>query len=242
MDVSKGGRRAIMAWAVLFAGAFGVQAGEAVEVPAPWTPVTVKTGKSGTEVGVWGRTHRFAQAALPAGVTACGQELLAAPARLVGQADGQPITWSKGGHWVLEADRARATVCGWQSDGNVAVNTSVRIDYDGMALIGLTVMPQAKRSPKLEGLWLEIPLKRELVSLYHYYPGKWGAASNSGAAPREGMALPFKPFLWLGNEAHGLGWFAESDQGMRPESAERVIEVLPQGTRWCCASGWRIRR
>lgn len=228
MDVSKSGRLAIV-WAFSFVGAFGVHAGEAAEVPAPWTPVTVKTDKGGTEVGVWGRTHRFAQAALPAGVTACGQELLAAPVRLVAQVDGQPVEWSKGGHWVLEADQAQATVCGWQSDGNVAVNTSTRIEYDGMALIGLTVMPQAKRAVKLERLWLEIPLKRERVGLYHFYPGKWGAAANSGAAPAAGMALPFKPFVWLGNEASGLGWFAESDQGWRPESAEREIEVLPQG-------------
>jgi hypothetical protein len=74
------------AW--LFAGAFGVQAGEAEKVPAPWTPVTVKADKAGTEVGVWGRTHRFAQSALPVVVSAGGQELLAAPVRLVCEADG----------------------------------------------------------------------------------------------------------------------------------------------------------
>ncbi len=222
-------RNAIVPALMLFAGVIGVYAGEASDVPPPWTPVTVKADKAGTEVGVWGRTHRFAQSALPVGVSAGGQELLAAPVRLVCEADGQPVAWSKGGHWTLQADRAQATVCGWQSDGNVAVNTSTRIEYDGMALIGLTVMPQAKRAVKLGRLWLEIPLRREQVGLYHFYPGKWGAAANSGAAPAEGMALPFKPFVWLGNEARGLGWFAESDQGWLPASAERVIEVLPQG-------------
>lgn len=231
MDMRKQGNgwKALVPAVWLFAGAFGVHAGEAAEVSPPWTPVTVETGKSGTVVGVWGRTHRFGGAALPDGISAGGSELLAAPVRLVCEADGQPVAWTKGGHWVLESGPSQATVCGWQSDGNVAVNTSTRLDYDGLALIGLTVMPQAKRSVKVGRLWLEIPLKRELAGLYHYYPGKWGAAANSGAAPAAGLTLPFKPFVWLGNEARGLGWFAESDQGWQPASAERVIEVLPQG-------------
>jgi hypothetical protein len=40
--------------------------------------------------------------------------------------------------------------------------------------------------------------------------------------------LPFKPFVWFGNEERGLGWFSESDQGWQPLSADRVIELLPQ--------------
>lgn len=222
------GRMAVVLAVLLFGCACRVQAGGVSDVPAPWTPVTVKADKTGTEVGVWGRTYRFAQGALLAGLEAGGHELLAAPMRLVCEADGQPVVWTKGGHWALDADCAQASVCGWQSNGDLTVNTSTRIEYDGMALIGLTVMPQAKRAVKLGRLWLEIPLKRELVGLYHFYPGKWGGAANSGAAPAAGMTLPFKPFVWLGNEARGLGWFAESDQGWQPEKAERVIEVLPQ--------------
>ena len=209
-------------------GVFPVLAQAGAHVPAPWTPVTVKTDRTETDVSVWGRSHRFAEAALPVGISAGGVDLLAAPIRLTAQVDGQPVMWRKGGHWVLESDESQATVCGWQSDGDVAVNTSMRIDYDGLIRIGLTVMPQAKRMPKLERLWLEIPLKRELVGLYHYYPGQWGSAANSGGVAAQGMAMPFKPFVWFGNEDRGLGWIAESDQGMQPQSADRVIELLPQ--------------
>ena len=205
-----------------------LRGGNASEVPSPWTPVTITPDAAGTAVGVWGRSHRFATAALPVGIQAGGEELLAAPVRLVGQVDGKPIEWRKGGHWVLAADKAQATICGWQSSEDVAVNTSTRIEYDGMVRIGLTVVPQVKKTPKLERLWLEIPLKRKLVGLYHYYPGNWGSAANSGATAAEGMVLPFKPFVWFGNEERGLGWFAESDQGWQPESTDRVIELLPQ--------------
>jgi hypothetical protein len=98
-----------------------------------------------------------------------------------------------------------------------------------MLRINLTVVPQYRKKPKLDQLWLEIPLKREFASLYHYYPGQWGKAANSGALPDQGMVLPFKPFVWLGDEACGLGWFAESDEGWKPQSADRAIEVLPDG-------------
>ncbi len=206
----------------------GVRAVEVSAVLAPWTPVTIRQGTADTDVGVCGRSHLFAHAALPVGIKAGGDDLLSAPVRLVGQVDGKPIEWLKGGHWVLDSDKAQATVCGWQSNDDLAVNTSTRIEYDGMMRIGLTVVPQVKKAPKLERLWLEIPLKKERVRLYHYYPGNWGSAANSGAAPAAGMALPFKPFVWLGNEEHGLGWFAESDQGWQPESADRVIELVPQ--------------
>jgi hypothetical protein len=135
----------------------------------------------------------------------------------------------EGGHWPLgDATAEQATVCAWQASETLIVNTSTRIEYDGMMRIGLTVMPQNKKRPKLGNLWLEVPLKRELTTLYHYYPGHWGDTANSDMLPEQGLALPFKAFVWLGNEDGGLGWFAESDQQWRPASADRAIEVVPR--------------
>jgi len=215
---------------VLFAAlATGVWAGEKGGVPEPWTPVSVaKVDAGDTTVGVWGRTYGFADAALPISVKAGGKELLAAPIQLTGQINGLPITWHKGGHWLFGADDAQATVSAWQSSDDVTVDTSIRIEYDGLVRVGLTVVPRAGKSPKLDRLWLEIPLKREFAGLYHYFPGAWGSAANSGAVPGEGLSLPFKPFVWLGDEARGLGWFAESDQGWRPQPADRALELMPQ--------------
>ncbi len=202
---------------------------ETDEVPAPWTAVHVQHTPTGTEVGVWGRAYRFSRSALPASIETAKKEILAAPVRLTGEADGQPIAWKEGGHWPLgDATAEQATVCAWQASETLIVNTSTRIEYDGMMRIGLTVMPQNKKRPKLGNLWLEVPLKRELTTLYHYYPGHWGDTANSDMLPEQGLALPFKAFVWLGNEDGGLGWFAESDQQWRPASADRAIEVVPR--------------
>ncbi|MCL4193913.1 MAG: hypothetical protein KJZ87_19395 [Thermoguttaceae bacterium] len=58
-------------------------AAESPELIAPWTPVAVKADSSGVAGGVWGRSHRFANTALPAEIVALDEELLASPVRLV---------------------------------------------------------------------------------------------------------------------------------------------------------------
>ncbi|OGV68860.1 MAG: hypothetical protein A2283_10940 [Lentisphaerae bacterium RIFOXYA12_FULL_48_11] len=205
------------------------RAGGTDGVPDPWGPVSVQQSEVGVEVGVWGRSYSFFNAALPTSVRTGDKELLAAPVRLAGLVNARPIVWRPGGNLVLSKDNTQATVSGWQSSDEVVVNTSTRIEFDGMVCIGVTVAPLHRKMPRLEQLWLEIPLKRELVKLFHYYPGTWGNAANSGAVTDSGLDLPFKPFVWLGDETGGLSWFAESDQGWQPETNDRVIELVPQG-------------
>ncbi len=200
---------------------------ESPQLISPWTPVTVKTNATSVEVGVWGRTHKLANA-LPNSIVTAGSEILAAPIRLVGRVSGHPIAWKRGGNFVFRADKSHAIVSGWQAGDDLIVNTTTQIEFDGLLRVGLVVLPQNKVRPKLEQLWLEVPLKRKWASLYHYFPGKWGSAKNSGELPEKGLVLPFKPFVWLGREDSGLGWFAESDKGWQPEAADRAIEIIPQ--------------
>ncbi|MCX7886782.1 MAG: DUF6067 family protein, partial [Verrucomicrobiae bacterium] len=194
---------------------------------SPWTPVSVTTNGAGPEARVWGRAHKF-RWALPEAISSGGAELLASAVRFVGRVNGKPIEWKRGGCFVSCAERSHAVLSGWQASDELIVNTTTRVEFDGLIRVDLVVLPQLKAAPKLEQLWLEVPLKRERVSLFHYYPGRWGTAQNSGMLTEAGLALPFKPFVWLGNEDGGLGWFAESDKCWQPESLHRVIEVAPQ--------------
>ena len=207
----------------------GAPAAEPAELMSPWTPVTVKSDDAGIELGVWGRTHKLANAALPTSIVTAGREILAAPVRLVGQVGGRPIEWKRGGNFVIRADQSHALVSGWQSGDDLIVNTTTRVEFDGLIRVDLVVLPQYKTSPKIEQLWLEVPLERSRTGLFHYFPGRWGSAKNSGALPEAGLVLPFKPLVWLGSEDSGLAWFAESDQVWQPQPAERAIEILPQG-------------
>jgi hypothetical protein len=192
----------------------------------PWTPVTVKTNAAGVEVGVWGRLHKLANAALPTSIVTAGEEVLAAPIRLVGQVSGKSIEWKRGGSFLFRADQAHAIVSGWQAGDDLIVNTTTQIEFDGVTRVDLVVLPQHKVSPKVERLWLEVPLKRARASLYHFWPGRWGGAKNSGAVPEAGLQIPFKPFVWLGWEDGGLGWFTESEKGWQPQDPKLPIEVV----------------
>lgn len=222
--------RALAASAILIngMGSLGAAAPGGPELIGPWTPVGVKTNLSGIVVGVWGRSHGFTDRALPASIVTVGEEILAAPVRLVGQVDGKEIEWKRGGSMVLCAEDAEATVSGWQAGDELIINTTTRIEFDGLVRVDLVVLPQRKATPKLERLWLEVPLKIGRAGLFHYFPGKWGTAKNSGAVPAGGLTLPFKPFVWLGREDGGLAWFAESDRGWQPQAPDRAIEIIPQ--------------
>jgi hypothetical protein len=199
----------------------------AAPVPTPWTPVGVKSAEAATEVTVWGRTHRFLRSPLPASIRTAGQELLAAPIRLVGTVDGKPAAWSRSGVFALRHGPEQATLTGWLANDAVIIDSTVRMDFDGMARVDLVVLPQRGAKPRVDQLWLEIPLKSSCATLYHCWPGRWGRAENSGAVGSEPKSLPFKALVWLGWEEGGLSWFAESDQGWQPQRRDQAIEVIP---------------
>ena len=195
----------------------------------PWTEVMAQTTEQGVDVSVWGRTYSFANALLPTSITTAGEKVLASPIRLVGMLDGKPLAFQRKGALLFRHNEAQATVSGWQANETLIVNTTSQVEFDGMMRVDMVVMPQRGVSPKLEKLWLEAPLKVERATLFHYWPGRWGSARNSGAVPEDGLVLPFLPFVWLGWEEGGLSWFAESDKGWQPKEASRCIEVVRQG-------------
>lgn len=214
-------------WATL--GLVAPWATGAEPVPAPWTPVAVKSTAAETAVEVWGRTYRFRESPLPASIHAAGQELLAGPVRLVGQAGGKPLEWQRHGLMVLGRGADQAVLSGWLANEALIANATVRLEFDGLARIDLVLVPQRGSKARLEQLWLEVPLKTPRASLYHYWPGGWGRADNSGAVAEQGMKLAFRPWLWLGWEAGGLGWFAESDKGWQPQNPDQALEVVRNG-------------
>ncbi|MEW6754921.1 MAG: hypothetical protein AB1505_28650 [Candidatus Latescibacterota bacterium] len=210
----------------------------------PWTPLQARETDQGVAVEVWGRTYRFADGPLPAGVATAGEEMLAAPMRLVGRADGSPIDWQtraafkssgdeiadwrQSGSLLLQRDDAEATLLGWQASATLIVNTTVRVEFDGMMRVDLVVLPQRRTQPRVEELWLEVPLQPQRATLYTYWPTLPGRLGNSGAVPTSGLSLPFRPSVWLGWEEGGLGWFSESDRGwLNPRDTARTVEVIP---------------
>jgi len=156
---------AFLALTGILAAHAAVPATDSLKLIPPWTPVTAKASKAGVEVAVWGRTHRFTDRALPSSIITADGEILAAPIRLVGQVSGKPIEWKRGGSFLFSANKNAAVVSGWQANDDLIVNTTTRIEFDGVMRVDLVVLPQRKVSPKVERLWLEVPLKQTRASL-----------------------------------------------------------------------------
>lgn len=198
-------------------------------VPEPWTPVKALVEKNEVIVSVWGRTYRFQNCPLPSSIVTANDELLASPMRLFGQTDDGNLNWAQSGVELWEQREEQATLLGWFQSDAIIANLVVRIEFDGLVRFDLTLVPLPQPKAKLQKLWLEIPLRKERATLFHYWPGRWGSAENSGAVPESGFALPFKPILWLGWEEGGLTWFAESDKGWQAADQNRVLEVVRDG-------------
>ncbi len=197
------------------------------QVLSPWTEVVVQEADNCVDVNILGRKYSFANSPFPTSILTASNEVLASPIRLIGKTNDEPIQWESKGAFIFRHNDAHAIISGWQANKSLIINTSSQIEYDGMMRVDMVVMPQSGVSPKLEELWLEIPLNADKATLFHYWPGRWGSAENSGAVPEDGLILPFRPFIWLGWEDGGLSWFAESDKGW--QSKENCIEVLRQG-------------
>ncbi len=197
------------------------------EVPEPWTPVKLQIVGNEVNLSVWGRSYRFQNSPLPSNITILGDEMLSAPMRLVGQTDAGALTWTHNGVEVWKQNDEQVTLLGWLQSEAVIANFVVWVEFDGLVRIDLRLVPPPDPKAKLQRLWLEIPLRKEQATLFHYWPGRWGSAENSGAVPENGLTLPFKPILWLGWEDGGLTWFAESDKGWQVADVNKALEVVP---------------
>ena len=193
-------------------------------VLAPFTPVVVAA--SG-EARVWGRTHRFARLPFPASIVARDAELLKGPITLQGMVGGKPIVWKgEPGQWIdKQPHRAQlktlATADGLRCEGQLT------IEYDGLLRSDFRIVPSG--AVHVDRLDLEIRVAAAHARYVHTWPGRWGSAGNSAALPAEGLAIPFKPMVWLGDEWRGLCWFAESDRNLFVEGKQPAIEIRRTG-------------
>lgn len=205
--------------------------GESDYVPTPWTPVRVDKDEDGVKVSVWGREYSFSNSLMPESITTTGENILSGPIRLVAEADNIPIIWDKAQHFIASESKSSAVVCASQNSTDIIVNAIYTVDYDGAIRIDVSIFPHRDGTPKLNRLWLEIPIKSSKAFLYHYWPKddtgvvQQGSSANSGAVPAEGLQLPFKPCIWLGWDEGGISWYADSDEFWSPADHDRAIEI-----------------
>jgi len=207
-------------------GWLGSQAGVAQGVPTPWTPMRTE----GVAIGCWGRCYDFAGSLFPVGVETTGKSVLAGPITLGCILDGKASAFRECSTAVTNASAARVVLESTAGAGGLRASAETLVEYDGMIKIRLLLSPDGAGT--IDRLALRVPIKKEFATLYHFWPQGEGKTellhaigNNSGAVCREGLQLPFKPFVWLGDEERGLGWFAESDEGWRNKNRRKAIMI-----------------
>lgn len=227
-----------------------------MKIPRPFFPIEVHQDGLLHKVSVVGRDMVFGADSLLQSVTSCGDELLAAPIRLVGLEDGEPIIWDKNypdnesQAFIQSRSDDKVVLCGAMATPRFIVNTCTSIEYDGNIAVDLKIMPMGKTVAQVFGLsstkqlryelnqlWLEIPLKKSIATMFSVFPNSVyhladgtevpsAPTSNSGLVNKQGMYFPFKALMWIGNEEKGLGFFAENWKNWQPEEKEKTIEVF----------------
>ncbi|HIE50978.1 MAG TPA: hypothetical protein EYP85_04400 [Armatimonadetes bacterium] len=210
----------------------GSPAGLTDEVLSPWTPLKVKFPDSSLRVFCLGREYRLGEAGLPEEILTRDKQILAAPVRWEAVVGGKPLIF-RGSPRLVEQTPARV-VCqtqarpeGLQLRGRKAPRLELKVrtsvEYDGLMRFDVEFLPQGETT--LDRLALLIPLRPEHAKYLHYWPGRWGAATNSFALLRS-WSGPFRALIYLCDEERGLCWFAETDEPFDLQQPERAIEVM----------------
>ena len=228
-------------------------------LPKPFIPVRAETNGLEHTVHVLGRDYTFGADGMLNSIISQGYELLAAPMRIVSLEDGEPSIWdndypeNESESYVHTRTDEQIIISGAKQSERFVLDFINTVDYDGNIDIDMRLMPRGKTVAqvfgladvkpvkfKLDRLWLEVPLKKEAISLYTMYPHSAmrfadGSYNNprsitiqSGKLPEMAASMPFKALLWLGNEERGLGWFSDNRKNWQPEDVNNCIEMIPQ--------------
>jgi len=208
---------------------FASTEGTSGKLMAPWTPVQVRSSGTTTSLSCWGRRYDFGTLPLPQAVTSAGQSLLTGPMRLVVKTDQGEVTWGRSTIKVRKRTAETAVLEVRCATADLALWGLVGLGYDGMMRLDLALLPRTKL--QVQSVALEIPFATARAKYLYTYPDRsqsW-EAHRPGAMPAGGVAMPFNPAIWLGDEQRGLQWFAESDQDWLPADEARAVRITPKG-------------
>ena len=198
------------------------------KVPAPFTAVERTGSATGVRFGVVGRVIECEDQPLPTAILSKAQPLLAAPIGLSAATPAGPLAFAWRPPELGDRTPSEAAWRGHGEAGGWTVTVAGRIAYDGLMILDLDLAPPPGGGT-LSDLRLTIPFAPGRARLFSWWPGKWGSAANSGGVPNGGLAIPFKPLLWLGDEDRGLSLCAESDEGWVAPDDGNVYRLDEQG-------------
>ena len=148
-----------------------------MRIPRPFIPLRVESDDYCHTVHIVERHYTFGPDGLLTSIVSQGQELLAAPVRIVCVEDGATAVWdnsypdNESESFIQSRSDEQTVICGAKQSERFIINTCTKVDYDGIIDIDLKLMTRgqtvaqafgiAETKPvlfKLDRLWLELPL------------------------------------------------------------------------------------
>ena len=224
--------------------------GDSKKIMRPWTPVQAVEKDNSCTVAVWGREYTVSGSPLLSSLVSQGKELLAGPMRVVATENGKDVSFENAKCFLMDAvtPESAAFCCGAEAE-DLLVDTTCKVEYDGLMSWTLTVVPQGLSvaaacgvkedevySCNLSRFWLEIPLKTELFPYFAFAPVNHyrinGVQQEATTLTRCGlvddhMELPFCFQLYLSGENTGLAFLCESPEHWQYD--DMPIEIIRKG-------------
>ncbi len=201
-------------------------------VLAPWTGVKAV----GNKVEVWGREYAFGGSPFVSQITSQGQELLAAPIRIEGEADARELHFYETNDIGIEKTDTAVQYLNESVSDDLKLSVNSKVEYDGFIRFDVQLASDSDTPVQLQNLKVNIPMKPEAATLldadttdsplrgsYPYWSG-----ARSGKFPDE-AAGSFTPHIFVGNDQVGLTWVAESTENWSFHNPDDVLALKKQG-------------
>lgn len=203
--------------------------GNTIEVPEPWTPVEAEKGG---KVSVWGRSYELGKV-FPARISSQGQEVLAAPVRLLAHTAAGPVDWTSESVKLKKKTGGAAVYDVAMQGGGLKIEGTLRAEFDGLVWYDLQLTTTG--SPvEIKSLTLDVPVNGslcELMARHNFLSDPVLSSSlpkpelNGRQGPLEDSKMPFTPYLWIGNEKAGMGFVAEAPIDWKISAPSGILET-----------------
>ncbi len=214
------------------------QLGISDKVIKPFTPIKV----TGNIVKTVLRSHTMGDNGLFKQIKALNGNILAAPIDFLLKVGGreQKLKFSK--LQFVEKNDHKVVLKVSGKSGSVKYDATVLIEYDGFCWTRAEL--SSAQPVDIDSFSIIIPLKKQYTSLMHAFadrirsnpsgaiPEGSGKVWDSSGVPRRliyGKPLVengFTPYVWLGEEARGLAWFADCAAGFGLQAKVPQIKIF----------------
>lgn len=196
-------------------------------VPAPWQDVRVQ----GLQIDLTGKHVSVSPDGWLEQVSVDATPLLYAPVSV--SIGGRPVAMvgstpefvsRSGGDRAESRFKVGATVRGRA----IQLSLDIAVEFDGLITFALSAddWPVELRGE---------PVKYRFAMSSSRFLHRWGAVGERNvdleSAPAV-LTMPYVPFAWLGDDARGLFWFAESAAGWRNAAEPGAIRIFKEGAHW----------